>query len=833
MQLNDFSNFAIRGNSVTGITLDHSVISGDSGTTNSLTDPLTSFVANTGEDAIRLTNLLGSGSITNSNISGGYTNTIMVENNTGTLNRLTIDHSTIGGRSDNGTGSNDAINFQADTGSTAMNITVTNSNLTSARGSLIAVTNQPGTQVDAKLDNNVVTNNHPLTVSGGTGFDVAGLGGMTFDISNNTFDMHAANGGTGIKSNVIEVNKGSGSGTSTFDGTISGNTIGVVPTAHSGSGLGSNDIDINSQDNGVFNVLVQNNILTHYDTAGIQISQIAGNSTVNATVIGNTTGNGDSNAFAGLYVVAGDGTAGQHGVVNLKVGGTGAEQNDFSNGDPANGSDVFLQQTPGSTSTFNLSKGASAAGTASQVVKDNNLNASATVVATSGTINLVGTTPTLPLLAAPGGVQASTPTAGEMHLSQAELTAVVAAAIADWAAAGASASQLAALHATTFSVADLSGTTIGEESSPAHITIDTNADGNGWFVDSTPTNNSEFTHAQNAARTDLLTDPSNAAAGHMDLLTAVVHELGHVLGLPDSTSPADINDLMYISLVDGERRLPGAADVASAIEASLPLAAQAPPGTPIVAGTAGNDILNAGHGGTILFGGAGADHFVFGPGISSALPLTHVADYSAAHGDVIDLTALFSAAAAKANPLTLVHAVEDASGTFAELQINTAAAGKPAHWVDIAQLDGVHAGDAVDLNIDSSHPSAMVKLQSETAAALAKDNFAFATNVQTHAPGALPVEPVTHSFGTFDFSALTSQFHATSESDAMLVRAVEDRSGTFATLQVNSNSMGLKYGPTWVNVEHVAGAHFGDAVNVLVDSHAAIHLAHIHVDLLV
>jgi hypothetical protein len=58
----------------------------------------------------------------------------------------------------------------------------------------------------------------------------------------------------------------------------------------------------------------------------------------------------------------------------------------------------------------------------------------------------------------------------------------------------------------------------------------------------------------------------------------------------------------------------------------------------------------------------------------------------------------------------------------------------------------------------------------------------------------------------------------------MLVRAVEDHSGTFATLQVNSNSMGLN-GPTWVNVEQLGGAHFGDAVNVLVDSHAAVHLA--------
>ena len=134
-------------------------------------------------------------------------------------------------------------------------------------------------------------------------------------------------------------------------------------------------------------------------------------------MIGNTTSNANSNGFAGLYVVAGVGLATDHGVVNLKVGGTGAERNDFSNGDPANGSDVFLQQSTPGTSVFNLSKGASAGATASQVIQDNNLNPGTTTVATSGTINLVNTTPTLPLLAAPGGVAALSATLGEMHLS--------------------------------------------------------------------------------------------------------------------------------------------------------------------------------------------------------------------------------------------------------------------------------------------------------------------------------------------------------------------------------------------------------------------------------
>jgi large repetitive protein len=727
MQLNDFSNFAIRGNNVTGFTLDHSVINGDNGTSNSLSDPLASF-ANVGEDAIRFTNLLGSGSITNSTISGGYTNTILVENNTGTLNRLTIDHSTIGGRIDNGTGMNDGINFQADTGSTAMNLTVTNTALTTARAALIAVTNQPNTNVDVVFDNNTLTNNHPLTVSGGPGLDFAGLGNMTFDISNNTFDMHAANGGLGIKSHVIEVNKGTGSGNSTFDGTIAGNTIGVAGTAHSGSGIGSNDIDINSQDNGVFNVAVLNNTLTHYDTAGIQITQGPGSSTVNATVQGNTTSNADSNGFAGLYVVAGVGLAGDNGVVNLLVGGSGTQRNDFSNGDPNNGSDVFLLQSSPGTSVFNLSKGVSAAGTASQVIKDNNLNPATTVEADSGTINLVNTAPTLPLLAAPGGVQASSPTPGEMNLTQSELDSVVAAAIAQWAAAGATASQLAALHATTFSVADLSGTTIGQESSPAHITIDTDAAGHGWFVDPTPSDNSEFTHAVNNAGTDLYTDPSSAAAGHLDLLTTVSHELGHVLDLPDSTASADVNDLMYISLVDGERRLPDSADVAQTgttpTTSMTPAVSIGPVVTPTGAGGApAPTTIDAGHGGGTLVGTAGADNFVFanvsvqGP---AAPPVTHVANYSFAQGD------------------------------------------------------------------------------------------------------------------TFDFSALTTQSHGWQVGDASVVRAVEGAGGA-AMLQVNTvdSSMGTKVGSNWVTVAEIDGAHIGDTVNVLIDSHSAIHVAQVHVDVLV
>jgi len=138
----------------------------------------------------------------------------------------------------------------------------------------------------------------------------------------------------------------------------------------------------------------------------------------------------------------------------------------------------------------------------------------------------------------------------------------------------------------------------------------------------------------------------------------------------------------------------------------VPVSAQAAAGTPTIVGTPGNDTINAGHGGNILFGGAGADTFVFG---SSTQPtpaaVTHVADYSAAQGDSFDFSALTSAFhGSSMSDALVVRAVEDASGKFATLQVDHIdPMGLPSapNWVDIAQLDGAHAGDAVNVLIDN------------------------------------------------------------------------------------------------------------------------------------
>jgi hypothetical protein len=57
---------------------------------------------------------------------------------------------------------------------------------------------------------------------------------------------------------------------------------------------------------------------------------------------------------------------------------------------------------------------------------------------------------------------------------------------------------------------------------------------------------------------------SSPATGEMDLLTVVMHELGHVLGLPDDSDLTSAGDLMDETLATGTRRLPSAADVAAA-----------------------------------------------------------------------------------------------------------------------------------------------------------------------------------------------------------------------------------------------------------------------------
>jgi hypothetical protein len=142
-------------------------------------------------------------------------------------------------------------------------------------------------------------------------------------------------------------------------------------------------------------------------------------------------------------------------------------------------------------------------------------------------------------------------------LSQAELDLIVEAAIQRWAAAGATAEQIAAMRAVAVTVSDLGGLTLGV-SHAGTITLDDDAGGWRWFVDSTPDEDSEY----QGSGTRLHAADANGLAGtRMDLLTVVTHELGHQIGLSDTFDAGERDELMYGTIRAGERRLPGSDDL--------------------------------------------------------------------------------------------------------------------------------------------------------------------------------------------------------------------------------------------------------------------------------
>ncbi len=119
-------------------------------------------------------------------------------------------------------------------------------------------------------------------------------------------------------------------------------------------------------------------------------------------------------------------------------------------------------------------------------------------------------------------------------LAETQLQPIVVEAFHRWQLAGINAADLGSIDVR---IGDLPGTTLGLASGNT-IWIDTNAAGWGWFVDRTPGSDREFTRLGNQGEQD-----------RMDLLTVVMHELGHVLGYDH-----DEDGLMAETLATGVRR---------------------------------------------------------------------------------------------------------------------------------------------------------------------------------------------------------------------------------------------------------------------------------------
>jgi hypothetical protein len=163
--------------------------------------------------------------------------------------------------------------------------------------------------------------------------------------------------------------------------------------------------------------------------------------------------------------------------------------------------------------------------------------------------------------AGPGNAVAVTPN---------QVQALVPQAIAGWRAAGLDAADVQRLESVQVQLGNLGTSILGLETAGV-ITINQTAAGYNWYVGAGSGSSQAFGLA--GPDGEAIARTGSPAAGEVDLLTVLEHEMGHVIGLPDN---AQAGDLMDITLGLGVRREPTGADVATIAQTSSTAVLAAP-----------------------------------------------------------------------------------------------------------------------------------------------------------------------------------------------------------------------------------------------------------------
>jgi Ca2+-binding RTX toxin-like protein len=143
-----------------------------------------------------------------------------------------------------------------------------------------------------------------------------------------------------------------------------------------------------------------------------------------------------------------------------------------------------------------------------------------------------------------------TPTEPAGTLTDEALAPVLQQALMSWSSTGLADGVSDRLDQIDIRIADLAGGILGETRG-ATIYLDTTAAGYGWFVDPTPADDAEF--GEVLSPTHLAAGLESPALGHIDLLTVVTHELGHLLGFDHtdalaSGGPDVMSDILGTSM---------------------------------------------------------------------------------------------------------------------------------------------------------------------------------------------------------------------------------------------------------------------------------------------
>ena len=283
MHIHDNSNYGIRGTAVTGLTVADSVINGTNGTNN-----LSPFE----DSSAKFTDLFGTVSVADTDISGGKNGNLLVDNNGSGALDATVDQVDFGAVS--ATAVDDSVRFNgvANT-ATTMDVVVTGATFTSAAGDIFQWVADGTGGGDLVFTSNTVSNNHPAIVNGGGGVTLTGgaRAAATLNVSDNSFrDSHTS---------ALTINKSrdATAGAGSLTGTVDNNDIGVIADANSGS-LDGAGIEATHFGESNYNLTVTNNAIHQYNSFGLSFISgggIAETGAFNLNISGNTISNPGTN----------------------------------------------------------------------------------------------------------------------------------------------------------------------------------------------------------------------------------------------------------------------------------------------------------------------------------------------------------------------------------------------------------------------------------------------------------------------------------------------------------------------------------------------------------